>query len=136
MSNGILSKLISEIGEAKAEARAESYTMVNVRPGEKVASMLDILSKLSGKSPSALVADEVSSRLAQFAASSMSNADAILDAAERALEQDNAYGFQDGSALDFLEKAGLLKIENPFQKQLRGKLKLTKGNTVKAAPEQ
>ena len=136
MSNGILSKLISEIGEAKAEARAESYTMVNVRPGEKVASMLDILSKLSGKSPSALVADEVSRRLAQFAASSMRNADAILDAAERALEQDNAYGFQDGSALDFLEKAGILKIENPFQKQLRGMLKLTKGNTVKAAPEQ
>ena len=49
MSRGILSKMIEEIGESQAEIRAEDYTMVNVRPGEKVASMLDLLSGLSGK---------------------------------------------------------------------------------------
>ena len=87
MTSGILSKLINEIGEAHAEARAESYAMVNVRPGEKVAVMLDILSKLSGKSPSALVADEVSRRLADYAAASSANAEAILEAVEKATEQ-------------------------------------------------
>jgi len=120
MTRGILSKLISEIGEAQAEVRAEDYTMVNVRPGEKVSVMLDILSKLAGKSPSALVTDEISIRLAEYAASSTANAEAILDAAEDTLKQDGAYGFQGGSALDILEKAGLIEVEDPFRKQLKG----------------
>jgi hypothetical protein len=122
MTNGILSKLINEIGERHAEARAENYTMVNVRPGEKVAVMLDILSKLSGKTPSALVTDEISLRLAQYAASSPDNAEAILDAAEKTLMQDGSYGFQEGSAFDFLKKEGLVEIEDPIAKQLRNSL--------------
>ena len=36
MTSGILSKLLNEIGEAHSEARAENYTMVNVRPGDEV----------------------------------------------------------------------------------------------------
>lgn len=119
MTNGILSKLISEIGEAQADARAESYSMVNVRPGDKVAAMLDLLSKLAGKSPSALITDEISRRLADYAASATINADAIMDAAEHALERENAYGFQEGSALDYLQKAGILEIEDPIKKQMR-----------------
>ena len=81
MSRGILSKVIEEIGETQAEIRAEDYTMVNVRPGEKVASMLDLVSALSGKTPSAVVAEELSSRLAAYAVSSATHAGAILDAA-------------------------------------------------------
>ena len=64
MSRGILSKMIEEIGETQAEVRAEDYTMVNVRPGEKVASMLDLVSALSGKTPSAVVAEEIDKALA------------------------------------------------------------------------
>lgn len=119
MTNGILSKLINEIGEAQADARAESYSMVNVRPGDKVAAMLYLLSKLAGKSPSALITDEISRRLADYAASATINADAIMDAAEHALERENAYGFQEGSALDYLQKAGILEIEDPIKKQMR-----------------
>lgn len=119
MTNGILSKLINEIGEAQADARAESYSMVNVRPGDKVAAMLDLLSKLAGKSPSALITDEISRRLADYAASATINADAIMDAAEHAFERENAYGFQEGSALDYLQKAGILEIEDPIKKQMR-----------------
>jgi len=119
MTNGILSKLINEIGEAHAEARAEHYTMVNVRPGDKVASLLDILSKLSGKSPSALVTEEISRRLAAFVASSSNNAALILDAAEEALKQDGAYGFQVGSALDLLGKAGIIKVKDASMPDIR-----------------
>lgn len=122
MTSGILSKLINEIGEAHAEARAESYAMVNVRPGEKVAVMLDILSKLSGKSPSALVADEISRRLADYAAASSANAEAILEAVEKALEQGNGYGFQEESALDYLEKAKIIEIEDPIRAQVRKRI--------------
>ncbi|NCM96084.1 MAG: hypothetical protein GW948_01865 [Rhodobacterales bacterium] len=126
MTNGILSKLIHEIGEAHADARAESYAMVNVRPGEKVAVMLDLLSRLSGKSPSALIADEISRRLAAYAASSPRNTEAILDAVEKALEQDNAYGFQEGSALKLLQKSGIVEIDDPISKQLQNTLKFSK----------
>lgn len=126
MTNGILSKLILEIGEAHADARAESYAMVNVRPGEKVAVMLDLLSRLSGKSPSALIADEISRRLAAYAASSPRNTEAILDAVEKALERENAYGFQEGSALKLLQKSGIVEIDDPISKQLQNTLKFSK----------
>lgn len=126
MTNGILSKLINEIGEENAEVRAESYTMVNVRPGDKVAAMLDILTKLSGKSPSVLVADEISRRLATYAASSARNAEAILDAVEKASQQDHTVRFQDGSALDLLQKAGILEIDDPILKRLRDIITLSK----------
>lgn len=79
--------MIEEIGETQAEIRAEDYTMVNVPPGEKVALMLDLISTLSGKTPSALIAEELSSRLAAYAKSSATHAGAILDAAEEALKQ-------------------------------------------------
>lgn len=126
MTNGILSKLINEIGEANAEARAESYTMVNVRPGDKVSAMLDLLTRLSGKSPSALVADEISHRLASLAASSEENAEAILNAVEKALEQEPLLGFQENSALDLLQKGGILEVEDPLSKQLHDKIFFSK----------
>ncbi|MGH7019452.1 MAG: hypothetical protein ACREEY_06220 [Brevundimonas sp.] len=113
MSQGILSKLIKEIGEADDESRAENYAMVNVRPGDKVASMLEIVSKLSGRSPSSLVTDQISLRLARYAASSSENADVILDAAEEALEGDRSRGFQAGSSLDMLERAGIIEVKRP-----------------------
>lgn len=120
MSQGIISKLIEEIGEAQTEIRIEEYTMVNVRPGEKVSAMLELVAALSGKSASALVAEVLSSRLAEYAASSIDNVDAIMDAAEEVLKQ--AGMFQPGCALDHLEKADVLKVENGFQKQLRERL--------------
>lgn len=120
MSRGILSKMIEEIGETQAEIRAEDYTMVNVRPGEKVASMLDLVSSLSGKTPSAVVAEELSSRLAAYAVSSPPHAGAILDAAEKALTQNQM--LQPGCALDILQKADVFELENGFEKQIRDKL--------------
>ncbi len=117
MSNGILSKLISEIGEANAESRSESYTMVNVRPGEKVSAMLALLAKLSGKSPSALVSDELSRRLATLATSKPAYTDAILSAVEKSLDESGSYGFQDGSALDYLKRAKIIEINDPISSQ-------------------
>lgn len=120
MSRGILSKVIEEIGETQAEIRAEDYTMVNVRPGEKVASMLGLVSALSGKTPSAVVAEELSSRLAAYAVSSATHAGAILDAAEEALKQNQM--LQPGCALDILQNADVFELENGFEKQIRDKL--------------
>ena len=57
MTNSIHSTIIRELeGEP-------GYVMVNVRPGEKVAAMIDVLCRLSGMTPSALVSDEIPHRL-------------------------------------------------------------------------
>lgn len=113
MTKGVLSTIIDGIGGAEAEQRAESYVMVNVRPGEKVAVMLDLLSKLTGQSPSALVTDQLSRRLAVYAAASTANTEAILSAAENVLEQGGGYGFQEGSALARLQSEGIVTIKGP-----------------------
>ncbi|MCR6499074.1 hypothetical protein MUO32_08530 [Shinella sp. CPCC 101442] len=120
MSRGILSKVIEDIGEAQAEIRAEDYTMVNVRPGEKVAVMLELIAVLSGKTASAVVAEELSSRLAAYAASSVAHVDAIMDATERALKQSQM--LQPGSALAILQKGGVLEVEDGFHEKLRNKM--------------
>ena len=117
MSRGILSKVIEDIGDAQAEIRSEHYTMVNVRPGEKVAAMLDLVATLSGKTASALVADELSSRLAAYAVASVAHLAAMLDAAEKALKQNQMLQF--GSALAILEEEGVLEVEDGFQRKLR-----------------
>ncbi|MDA7827941.1 hypothetical protein N9A67_06925 [Rhodobacteraceae bacterium] len=110
MSRGIISKVIDEIGEKQAEIRSEEYAMINVRPGEKVASMLDLIVSLSGKSASALISDEISSRLAEYATSSYDHIEPILDATQKVIEQDS--WFQNGCALEILEKKGVLKTED------------------------
>jgi hypothetical protein len=110
MSRGILSRMIEDGKRSADEVRAESYVMVNVRPGEKVAALLDLLSRLTGKSPSALVAEKLSEALADSAASSAAHGPAILDAAASAIKQD-AY-LNDGCALQFLEKRGVIKVSN------------------------
>ena len=109
MSIGILSNVIQAISEAQMEARAEQHIMVNVRPGEKVSAMLDLLAELSGKSATALVAEVISARLKAYAASSLEYADPIMDAAEQALKQDGM--FQPGCSLDQLARANVMTVQ-------------------------
>ncbi|NYS80500.1 MULTISPECIES: hypothetical protein [Halomonadaceae] len=109
MSIGILSTVIQAIDEAQMEARAEQHTMVNVRPGEKVSSMLDLVAELSGKSATGLVSEALSSHLQTYAAASFEYADSIMEAAEQALKQDGM--LQPGSALELLEKADVITVQ-------------------------
>lgn len=120
MSLGIISKVIEDIADAQTDALSHEYTMVNVRPGEKVSAMLDLVAALSGKSASALVAQVLSVRLAEYAASCVTYKDAILDAAQAALTLSGM--FQPGCALSLLEQADVINVENGFQKTLREKL--------------
>lgn len=111
MNNGILSKVVSEIHDTNAENRADKYVMVNVRPGEKVSAMLEVISHLSQKTPSAVIANKLSSQIAQYAISSLRHSDAILDAAEKAIKEDCV--IYSDTALDKLEKDGVIKCSDP-----------------------
>ena len=115
MNKSIISNALSSILEAEDEHRAESFSMINVRPGEKVAAMLDILTHLSKKTPSALIADALSRELANYACSSISHADAVLDAVEQALANQEVVNPE--CALGFLQEAKFLEIRNSLMKK-------------------
>lgn len=114
MNAGIILKAISNIVEAQSEKKSEGFTMVNVRPGEKVSAMLDVLAHLYQKSPSVVIADALSRKIAAHAASSQMYADAILDAAGQALLEHGVLYKE--SALGILEEQGLLKIRDRYSR--------------------
>lgn len=114
MNTGIISKAIANIVEAQSEKKYEGFNMVNVRPGEKVSSMLDVISHLYQKSPSVVIADALSRKIAAHAASSQAYADAILDAAEQVVSEHGVLYKE--SALGILEEQGLLKVKNPYMR--------------------
>jgi hypothetical protein len=116
MNKSIFSQALSSILETEDDRRAESFTMINVRPGEKVAAMLDILAYLSKKTPSTLIAEALSTELKEYACSSISHADAILDAVE-VLATPGMVNSE--SALGLLKKEGSLTIRNPYMKDLQ-----------------
>ncbi|SPB14313.1 hypothetical protein NOV72_01563 [Caballeronia novacaledonica] len=112
MNPNIISKAISKAVEAKSEKTHEGYIMVNIRPGEKVSAMLDVLSHLNGKTPSEIIGQALSGKLAEYAASSPDHGSAILDALEQVMtDHGNPH---ENSALGILKKEGLVKISNPF----------------------
>lgn len=116
MNRNIFSQALSSVIETEDEHRAESFSMINIRPGEKVAAMLDILTHLSKKTPSALIADVFSTELASYACSSILHADAVLDAVEQVLTTPGILNPE--SALGLLEKKDVLTIKSPFMKDI------------------
>ena len=85
MSNGIFSQALSKMAEAESDKQSESFAIINIRPGPKISAMLDIACHISKKTPSALIADALSRKLAEYAVSSAGHVDAMLGAAEIAL---------------------------------------------------
>lgn len=107
MTEGILSRLIEEDLRKETEARSEEYMMVNVRPGEKVGALLELMSRMTGKTPSVLMAERLSEELAEHAQSSAAYGPAIFEAAAKALEQD---GFWFEGALALLSERGVIGV--------------------------
>lgn len=119
MSDGFFSRLLEDGRRKEAEAKSEEYAMVNVRPGEKVAAMLDLMSQLRGKSPSAIMADELSNELAAYAVEDSKHGPAILEAAALAIEQD---GFWGDGALARLREWGVIEEESSRYRTIRDQI--------------
>jgi hypothetical protein len=112
MSSDIFTKAISQLLDTRAGNKTEGYMVVNVRPGEKVSAMLDVLAHLYKRSPSEFVDNALSIKLADFAASSSDHISPILDVTEACMADKVA--INQGSALAILEERGILQISNPF----------------------
>ena len=87
MTNSIHSTIISKLPklEEKHSVVPAGYVMVNVRPGETVAAMINVLCDLSGMTPSALVSDEIPHKLVAEALLE-TNSGAVNEAAHKAAE--------------------------------------------------
>lgn len=94
MSNGIISQLIENIEHENDEILVEQFTMISVRPSEKVLAMLDVMVELSGKNYSSEISKIISSQLLDEVHSSIEYAEPILNAAEQVFNagDDSFYG--------------------------------------------
>lgn len=118
MTRDPIASLLESATEKAATRRADTYEMINVRPGAKVAAMIELLATLNNKPVSTLLTDALSERLAQHAASDRAHATAILDAAEQYLSEHAAPSEE--SALGRLVSAGLLQVDtdNPLVRRM------------------
>lgn len=117
MSDGIFSKVLSQLAEVDSAKQSESFVMVNVRPGPKISAMIEIACHLNQKTPSVLMAEKLSLKLAAYAASSATHAPAVLEAAELTIE--SLGRISTDSALGLLEEAKLLQVRNPFMREFK-----------------
>ena len=118
MSRNPIARLRQDLEETVSTRRAETYDMINVRPGSKIAAMIELLAELRGVPVSSLLTDDLSERLAVYALSDRRHAPAILDAAEAFITEHGAPS--PDSALGRLVAQGLLEVEtdNPFTRQM------------------
>lgn len=116
MSAELFSKAISNVVETQAGKKPEGFVQVAVRPGEKVSAMLDVIAHLYKRSPSEFIADALSKKLADFALSTPSHADPIVDAVQASLSGETA--INPSSALGILQERGIVHISNPFVAKL------------------
>lgn len=110
MSQGPIARLPRDLTEDSAAKRTEIYATINIRPGEKVAAMLELLAELRRVPVATQVTVALSARLADYAVSDPNHAKAVLDAVEARLEQGHQPSA--GSALGILLERGVLNIED------------------------
>lgn len=110
MSNGIISQLIENIEHENDEILVEQFTMISVRPSEKVLAMLDVMAELSGKNYSSEISRIISSRLLDKVRSSIEYAEPIINAAEQIFNAGDDH-FHDSSVLSDLSEMKYIKYD-------------------------
>ena len=110
MSNGIISQLIENIEHENDEILVEQFTMISVRPSEKVLAMLDVMAELSGKNYSSEISRIISSRLLGEVRSSIEYAEPIINAAEQIFNSGDDH-FHGSSVLSDLSEMKYIKYD-------------------------
>ena len=108
MSKNLVTSLRQDL-EDKAPVRTEIYETINIRPGSKIAAMIELLAELRGVPVSSMLTEALSEKLAQYAASDLEHAQAILDAATAFIATHGDPSVH--SALGLLLAQGVLRIE-------------------------
>jgi hypothetical protein len=136
MSKNPIARLRQDLEETVSTRRAETYDMINVRPGSKIAAMIELLAELRGVPVSSMLTDDLSERLASYAASDRRHASVVLDAAEAFVAEHGTPS--PDSALGRLVAQGLLKVEtdNPYSRQMPNFRFAASGKKAAGSPTQ
>lgn len=114
MKNGVFAEALHNLEQAAIEANTDDFVIINMRPGDKISAMLEVLAMIQKKSPTAIIADALSQHIANHAISSSMYADAIIKSANKA----GTYSIGRGTALSILKEKGLLEEINHFKLNL------------------
>lgn len=115
MKNGVFAEALHNLEQAAIEANTDDFVIINLRPGDKISAMLEILAMIQNKSPAAIIAEALSEHIAHHAMSSPIYANAIIKSANEA----GIYSIRKGTALSILKENGLLEEINHFEFKLK-----------------
>ncbi|WP_172330338.1 hypothetical protein [Mangrovicoccus sp. HB161399] len=103
--SGIMANAVGKSG-----ADDDPSMLLSIRPGDKISALLDLVSRLTSKSPAEYASDGLSESLFLYLVSS----DRALDLAAEQIRKILAEGgqLQRGSALDLLVERGVIEIKD------------------------
>lgn len=111
MKNSVFGEALYNLAQAEIEGNTNDFVMINMRPGDKISAMLEVLAMIQKKSPTAIIAEALSMHIAHHAMSSPIYADAIIRSANKLGE----YRIEEGTALSILKENGLLEEISRFK---------------------
>lgn len=111
MKNGVFAEALHNLEQAAIEVNTDDFVVINMRPGDKISAMLEILAMIQNKSPAAIIAEALSEHIAHHAMSSPIYANAIIKSANEA----GICSIRKGTALSILKDNGLLEEIDRFE---------------------
>lgn len=112
MTKKPITRLRDDLMEAASSRRADSYEMINIRPGSKIAAMIELLAELRGVPIASMLTDSLSDQLAAYAAADRGRLSVVLDVTADLLAEDEHPSEQ--CAIGRLMDQGVLKIETEY----------------------
>lgn len=101
MNKSFVNAVIEEI-KSQPEVKKDDYETISVRPGLKIASMIEVFQKLSNKKISSMFTDGITSELYKYCLSDIHNVFVIKDVCSKLNSDENQIGLDQLSGDDCL----------------------------------
>lgn len=113
--SSLINKVIDDIKASKMEDdKSDEYVTISIRPGLKIASMIEVFLKLSNKRISSLLINNISTELYEYVIKNKNYAKAIQNACKKLASEDPYLviymNFTD-DCLSMLDKNGYISVE-------------------------
>ena len=114
MRDTAVNKAILDIKLDRLE-KDDNLVMTTVRPGSHLSSLLDVFLKITKKSPSALLTNEISKELSELIIKKKIYAKAIEKSCQRLLDEDGFINLKaNDDCLSILSKQDILKVNSNY----------------------
>ena len=108
MKKSSLTKIIEEIKEAGLESESERYQSINIKPSDSSSALLEVLSRITKKTPSSIINPNFSECIALRLLEVVSSAELLEEAVSDALKKNPTFSKE--SAIGIINSSDLLKI--------------------------